>query len=145
MPRWKLLYIRGPGDCMPIKVNLASSDPLSVAVDVVVIGVPEGVSTGAGMLARLVEVLGEGVIKQVKRDDFTGKKDQLIEFATHGAVKPGRVVLIGMGAGTPSDVDCRLLAAKGARFANGVRAESIAIAIPSGVERGERAAAEGLV
>ncbi|AUX21820.1 aminopeptidase A [Sorangium cellulosum] len=130
---------------MPIKVNLASSDPLSTAADVVVVGVPEGASTGEGVLARLAEALGESVKSQVKRDDFTGKKDQSIEFATRGALKPGRVLLLGMGSGRLTDVDCRLLAAKGARFANGVRAESVAVAVPPGIERAERAAAEGLV
>ncbi len=40
-------------------MNLASSDPLSIAVDVVVIGVPEGASTGEGVLARLVAALGD--------------------------------------------------------------------------------------
>src|SRR5690349_8709524 len=130
---------------MPIKVNLASSDPLSIAVDVVVIGVPEGASTGEGALARLAEALGESVAHQVKRDDFTGKKDQSIDFATRGALKPGRVLLVGLGSGKVTDVDCRLLAAKGARFANGVRAESVAVAVPPGVERAERAAAEGIV
>ncbi|WP_437290414.1 leucyl aminopeptidase [Sorangium sp. So ce406] len=130
---------------MPIKVNLASSDPLSIAVDVVVIGVPEGASTGEGVLARLVEALGEHVAHQVKRDDFTGKKDQSIDFATNGALKPGRVLLLGLGSGKVTDVECRVLAAKGARFANGVRAESVAVAVPPGVERAERSVAEGLV
>jgi leucyl aminopeptidase len=130
---------------MPIKVNLASSDPLSVAADVVVLGVPEGASTGDGVLARLAEALGEGVARQVKRDDFTGKKDQLLDFQTHGALKPARVLLLGMGSGKLTDIDYRVLAAKGARFANSVRAESIAIAVPATVDRAERAAAEGLV
>ena len=35
---------------MPLKISLSSSDPLSVAADVVVIGVPEGVNPRAGAL-----------------------------------------------------------------------------------------------
>jgi leucyl aminopeptidase len=130
---------------MPIKVNLASSDPLSTAVDVVVLGVPEGASTGEGVLAKIAQALGDSVARQVKRDDFTGKKDQSIDFVTHGALKPGRVLLVGMGSGQITDVDCRLLAAKGARFANGVRAESVAVVTPPGIERAAQAVAEGLV
>ncbi|MCC6554950.1 MAG: leucyl aminopeptidase [Polyangiaceae bacterium] len=130
---------------MPIKVNIAASDPLSAAVDVVVIGVLEGASPGEGVLAQLAAALGEVVSKQLKRDDFTGKKDQSTEFVTNGALKPARVLLNGLGKGPVTDVDCRLLAAKGARFANGVRAQSIAVAVPEGVQGGERAAAEGLV
>ena len=130
---------------MPIKVNIASSDPLGVAVDVAVIGVPEGASSGEGTLAELKEVLGDVVAKQIKRDDFTGKKDQSTDFVTSDRLKPARVLLIGLGKGPLTDVECRLLAAKGARFANNVRAESISVAVPEGVEGGERAVAEGLV
>jgi leucyl aminopeptidase len=85
------------------------------------------------------------VAHQVKRDDFTGKRDQSIDFTTNGALKPGRVLLLGLGSSKLTDVDFRVLAAKGARFANGVRAESVAVVVPPGVERAERSAAEGLV
>ena len=106
---------------MPIKIQVASSDPLSTAVDVLVLGVPEGSPSGEGVLAKLQESLGEAVPKQLKRDDFSGKKDQSVEFTTYERVKPARVLVVGLGKGPHSDVDVRLLAAKGARFAPALR------------------------
>ena len=72
---------------MPIKIQVASSDPLSTAVDVLVLGVPEGSPSGEGVLAKLQESLGEAVPKQLKRDDFSGKKDQSVEFTTYERVE----------------------------------------------------------
>ncbi|EYF00283.1 leucyl aminopeptidase [Chondromyces apiculatus] len=130
---------------MPIKIQVASSDPLSTAVDVLVLGVSEGSPSGEGVLAKLQESLGEAVPKQLKRDDFSGKKDQGVEFTTYERVKPARVLVVGLGKGPHSDVDVRLLAAKGARFASTARAQSIAVVVPEGIAGGEQAAAEGLV
>jgi leucyl aminopeptidase len=107
--------------------------------------VPEGASPDEGILARLKEALGEVVTKQIKRDDFTGKKDQSVDFVTNERVKPGRVLVLGMGKGPVSDADYRVLAAKGARFANGARAQSVAVHVPDGGDAALRAAAEGLV
>ncbi|HSO00238.1 MAG TPA: leucyl aminopeptidase [Candidatus Nanopelagicales bacterium] len=130
---------------MSIKIHLASSDPLSTAADVLIVGVPEGSPPTEGLLGRLVESLGDAVSRQLKRDDFTGKKDQSADFTTYDRIKPSRVLLLGMGKGPHTDIDYRLLAAKGARFANGVRAQSIAVVVSEGVAGAERAAAEGLV
>jgi leucyl aminopeptidase len=129
---------------MSIKIALASSDPLSVAADVLVAGIPEGAVQSSSIIAELTKAIGTVVTRTLKRDEFSGKKDQTIDFSTNGATKPGRVLLVGLGgAGKLSDVDVRLLAAKGARFANGVRATSLAIDLPEGVQGAERAAAEG--
>jgi leucyl aminopeptidase len=86
------------------------------------------------------------VARAVKREDFTGKKDQTLDLSTNDALPVGRVLLIGLGKTSPvSDVDVRLLAAKGARFALGAKAESLTIVVPDGVVQGVRAAAEGAV
>src|SRR4051794_6603876 len=101
---------------MPIKISLSSSDPLGVAADVVVIGVPEGVSPRAGVLSALGKALGPSVARAVKREEFTGKKDQTLELVTNGAIRPQRVVLFGLGnASQLTEADVRLLAARGAR------------------------------
>jgi leucyl aminopeptidase len=130
---------------MSIKLSLTAADPLSTAADVVVVGVPEGSSPKSGILAALGKALGPSVAKAVKREEFTGKKDQTLDFATNGAIKPGRVLLIGLGSGPLTEADVRLLAAKGARCALGARASSAAVALPSGVAGAERAGAEGVV
>lgn len=129
-----------------IKLSIVSQAPLSIAADVVVIGVSEGASTKEGILAELEKSLGTVVARAVKREDFTGKKDQTLDLSTNDALPVGRVLLVGLGKTSPvSDIDVRLLAAKGARFALGTKAESVAIVVPEGVTNGVRAAAEGAV
>jgi leucyl aminopeptidase len=131
---------------MPLKISLSSSDPLSVAADVSVVGVTEGALQRAGIISALSKKLGNTVQRTLKREEFTGKRDQVIDFPTNGMLRPVRVLLVGLGnQAPPTDSDVRLLAAKGARFALSVRASSVAITVPEGVEGAERAAAEGLV
>lgn len=133
---------------MPIKLSLSSNEPLSVAADVLILGVPEGASLKEGVLADLAKALDPAMAKAVQRDEFTGKKDQQLDLVTNGAVKPGRVLLLGLGKGPLTSADVRLFAAKGARFALGAKASSIAVAVPSlegAAGAAERAAAEGVM
>ena len=108
---------------MPIKFSLSSSDPLSVAADVLVLGVPEGSTLKDGTLGELGKALGPSLGKAVKREDFTGKKDQTLDLAAGGTdLKPGRVLLVGLGDPAKlTEADVRVFAAKGARFALGPR------------------------
>ncbi len=131
---------------MPIKVSLSSSDPLDVAADLVIIGVPEGASDRDGVLERLAQALGPTFTKAVKRDEFTGKKDQMLDLPTVGVLKADRVLVVGLGKTSPlTEVEVRLLAAKGARFATAAKATSLVIGLPDGVKGAARAAAEGAV
>lgn len=130
---------------MPIKLSLASGDILDTAVDVAVAGIPEGASTTEGVIAQLEKALGAVVPRNLKRDEFTGKKDQTADFPTNGTIKPSRLVLMGLGKGPLTDADVRLFAAKAARFALGAKASSLAIELPAGIAGAERAAAEGIV
>jgi leucyl aminopeptidase len=144
---------------MPIKLSLSSNDPLSVSADVAVLGVREGDPMREGALGALSKALGPSMVKTLKREEFTGKKDQTADLSTNGVLKPARVLLIGLGKGDAlTDVDVRLLAAKGARFALSAKATSLVLEIPtpgpqaaatsgSPAEAGafERAAAEGIV
>jgi leucyl aminopeptidase len=129
---------------MSIKLSIGSQAPLSIAADLVVIGVSEGASSKEGILAELEKALGPVVARAVKREDFTGKKEQTLDLPTNGALPAARVLLIGLGKTSPlTDIDVRLLAAKGTRFALGAKAETVAIVVPDGVTNGVRAAAEG--
>jgi leucyl aminopeptidase len=131
---------------MSLKVSISSSDPLNAAADLAVIGVLEGASPRSGALGALSKALGPAVARAVKREDFTGKKDQTLEFHTNGALRAARVLLVGLGdAAKLRDVDVRLLAAKGARHALAAKASSMVLELPLGVAGADRAAAEGLV
>jgi leucyl aminopeptidase len=129
---------------MPIKLSLSSTEPLSVAADVLVIGVPEGASAKEGLFGELTKRLGPAVAKILKREDFTGKKDQTVEIPCTDEVKPARLLLIGLGKELVGENEVRLLAAKAGRFAIGAKASSLALEVPA-VRGAERAAAEGVV
>ncbi len=130
---------------MPIKLSLSSTEPLSVAVDVLVLGIREGASAKDGVLGELTKRLGPTVARILKREEFTGKKDQSVEIPCTDEVKPARLVLMGLGKEPLGEVEVRLFAAKAGRFAIGAKASSLAIEIPASVPGGERAAAEGVV
>jgi leucyl aminopeptidase len=137
---------------MPIKFSLSSSEPLSVAADVLVLGVPEGSSFKEGALGELSKALGPSMGKALKREDFTGKKDQTLELSIHGTteIKASKVLLVGLGnPGALTDADVRVIAAKSTRSSLAAKATSIALALPQGTSAQpgalERAAAEGVV
>ena len=130
---------------MSMKLTLSSSDPLSIAADVAVIGVPEGASHRSGAIATLTKALGSSVQRTLKREEFTGKKDQTVELATNGQLKPARVVLMGLGAGPVTEPQLRTMAAKAARLAQGSKATTLVLEVPGGLEGAERFAAEGVV
>jgi leucyl aminopeptidase len=130
---------------MPIKLSLSSTEPLSIAADLLVIGVPEGASPKEGILGELAQRLGPGVAKVLKREEFTGKKDQSVEIHGTDGVKAGKILIIGLGKEALTDVDVRLLAARGARSALVAKASSLSLVVPAGVAGGVRAAAEGVV
>ncbi len=130
---------------MSLKITLSASDPLSVSADLAVIGVVEGASPKAGTLGTLQKTLGPIVQKTIKREEFTGKKDQQLELATNGAMRPARVVLVGLGSTQLTEAQVRTMAARAARLAQQSRATSLTLEVPYGVPNAERAAAEGVV
>ena len=134
---------------MPIKLSLSSAEPLSIAADVLVLGVAEGSTMKEGPLGELAKALGPSMAKAVKREEFTGKKDQQLDLAVCGSdLKPGRVLLLGIGKPEAfAEADLRVFAAKGARFALGAKATSLAIELPPthADAASVRAAAEGVV
>lgn len=134
---------------MPIKLTLSSTEPLSIAADVLILGVPEGSTLTEGSLGELGKALGPSMAKAIKREEFTGKKDQTLDLSTAATdLKPGRVVLLGLGkADALVEADVRAFAAKGTRFALAAKATSLALELPVALPGGaaERAAAEGVV
>jgi len=131
---------------MSIKFSISASEPLNVAADILILGVSEGTSMKEGLFGELARELGPTMAKALKRDEFTGKKDQTLDLHTHGAIKAERVLLIGLGKpGALTAADVRLLAAKGARFATSNKAATLSLFVPENIAGGERAAAEGIV
>jgi leucyl aminopeptidase len=130
---------------MPIKFSLSSTEPLSVAADLLVLGVKEGAPHKDGPLGELAKALGPSFARLLKREDFTGKKDQTLEVSTGASdLKPAKVLLVGLGSAALSEPEVRVFAAKGTRFALGAKASSLAITVPD-APGAERAVAEGVV
>jgi len=81
----------------------------------------------------------------VKREEFTGKKDQTLEFSQRHRPQASKVLLVGLGkVEALTEADVRVFAARAARFANAAKATSLAIELPA-VAGAERTAAEGAV
>ncbi len=131
---------------MALKISVSASDPLQISSDLLVVGIPAGAAR-KGMLRDLAKLV-KNVGRALKRSDFTGKKGQLCDVATGGAIRAGRVALVGLG--NPEEVDyagLRRLAARGARLANSARCTSMAVVVPAQhtVAAPEAALAEGAV
>lgn len=131
---------------MSLKITVSGASPLTLNVDALAVGVPEG-ARKVGLLKDLSKALGSSVTKAMKRGEFSGKLGQLVEIGTAGgSIKPGAVYLVGLG-----DVDglgyaaLRRLAAKAARRAHGSSCGSLGFVAPEGVADAERAIAEGAV
>ena len=105
---------------MSLKITVSGANPLTLNVDALAVGIPEG-ARKKGLLKDLSKKLGSSVTKAMKRAEFSGKLGQLVEIGTAGgSIKPGAVYLVGLG-----DVEglgyaaLRRVAAKAARRANG--------------------------
>jgi len=132
---------------MSLEIQLRSDPSHTLVADVLVVGVlqtgPKGGLSPA--LKPLDAALGGVLAKIVAKEEFTGKRDQSLTFATLGRIPADKVVLLGLGerraVGAP---DVRTFAAKAAKAANVEKASSLALALPAGLEGELRAVAEGL-
>jgi leucyl aminopeptidase len=130
---------------MSLSIHTASGVPTAAAVDVLALVVAEGALEKQKLVADLDRTLGGALLAQAKLAEFSGKADQSFEIATLGRLKAHRVLLIGSGAKRGiEEPRLRACAASAARFANGAKAKSLALAfVPEPVDL--RVVAEGLV
>ena len=137
---------------MPIKHTLRSADPTKEAADVLALFVW---ATGSGgskkkkneksILDVVDKALGGQLAKQIKRDDFKGKKDQVLSLPTFGKLKADKVIVYGLGEeGAISDGDLRTLGAKVGRAANSEKAKRIVVGLCDGIEGRVRFLVEGI-
>jgi leucyl aminopeptidase len=133
---------------MPLDIQLRAAQPIDLAGDVLVVGVAQigGKSPALPPSLHVIDTaLGGALSKLATKEEFTGKRDQVLSLATLGRIRPEKVVLLGLGdrrsIAAPA---ARTFAAKAARIANGEKAKSLALALPPGLEGHLRAVAEGL-
>jgi leucyl aminopeptidase len=147
---------------MPLKISARTTPPLDLNADVVVMGTfalprskgdkqgkkkkkKEAAGTGAPFVDGLDRALGGGLSRLIKKEEFTGKKDQTLSVPTLGRLPAAKLVLIGLGDRDkigPAEV--RTFAAKAARIANAEKAKTLVLSLPDGLESRLRTLAEGL-
>src|SRR5581483_2516206 len=112
--------------------------PLDLAADVLVVGVPQTSGKLPALPAPLKPVdaaLGGALSKLAAKEEFVGKRDQTLSLGTLGRISVEKVVLVGLGdKGGFRAPAVRTFAAKAARIANGEKAQSLALALPAGLE-----------
>jgi leucyl aminopeptidase len=132
---------------MPLEIQLRVASPIDLAGDVLVVGVFQAGKSGVlpPSLHLVDTALGGALSKQAAKEEFTGKRDQVLSLSTLGRITAEKIVLLGLGerrsVGAP---EVRTLASKAARTANGDKAKSLALALPAGLEGEMRAVGEGL-
>ena len=134
---------------MPIKITARSAQPFDITADTVVVGVytlPAAKGEAApAPLKDLDAALGGALAKIVKKEEFTGKRDQILSIPTFGFVSAEKLVLVGLGDRAKfGDADARTFAGKAARAANVDKAKTMVLALPAGAETRLRQIAEGL-
>ncbi|HEY6463443.1 MAG TPA: M17 family peptidase N-terminal domain-containing protein, partial [Polyangiaceae bacterium] len=133
---------------MALDIQLRAAQPIDLAADVLVVGVIHAAGKSPSLPPSIKPIdaaLGGALSKLAAREEFTGKRDQVLSVATLGRLAADKVVLLGLGdrraIGAP---EARTFAAKAARIANGEKAKSLALAVPAGLEADLRPLAEGL-
>jgi leucyl aminopeptidase len=133
---------------MPLDIQVQTAQPIDLTAHVLVVGVPQSSGKTATLPPQLKPIdsaLGGGPAKLVAKEEFFGKREQSLSFATLGRLGVDKVVLLGLGerraVGVP---EVRTFAARASRAAVAEKATSLALALPAGLEGELRAVAEGL-
>jgi leucyl aminopeptidase len=133
---------------MTFDIQIRTESPSDLVADVIVFGVLEGGGKPGAVPSSLKPIdaaLGGALAKAIAKEEFAGKRDQVLSMATLGRIGAGKLYILGLGpkkAIGPAEV--RTFAAKAARAANTERAASLVLVIPPGVDREFRCVGEGL-
>jgi leucyl aminopeptidase len=133
---------------MALEIQVRLAQPLDLSADVLVVGALQMGGKTGGLPAPLKAIdgaLGGALAKLVAKEEFTGKRDQILSLTTLSRIGSDKLVVIGLGdRRTLRGPDLRTFAAKAARAANAEKATSLALVLPAGVEGELRSIAEGL-
>jgi leucyl aminopeptidase len=132
---------------MPLKLSCVACQLNDVSADHLAIGVFEGTSVANEALAPIDHALRGALGRLLKREEFTGKKDQCVAIETLGQIPAQRIAVMGLGdKDCLSAADVRVFAARAARDANAAKATTLALALPELPDAARsRAAGEGIV
>lgn len=131
---------------MSLSLTLQAALPLASKADVLVVGTwPFAEKKIPAILQELDRALGGGLLALAKKEEFSGKRDQVLSVPTLGKLGVARVFVVGLGdKGSMKDPETRAFAARAARAAISEKAKSACVVLPEGLETRLRAVAEGL-
>jgi len=133
---------------MPLKIQLVAENALDVTADLVVLPVSLGANVKQEPLASVDRAASGKLAQLIAREDFKGQREQSLEVPRGPGGGSSRILLLGTGqrGGQLSHAELRSFAARAARAANSLKATSLALALPEGLEPERlRYVAEGLV
>ena len=132
---------------MPLSLSVRQASPFDVEADVAVLGVYTfDLSKKLPDAVRATDAaLGGEFLALLKKEEFTGKRDQVVSIPSLGRVRGvNRIVVVGLGErASVKEPEVRAFAARASRLAVADRAKSLAVYLPDGLEGRLRAAAEG--
>ncbi len=113
-----------------LKLQVSSSNPLEVAVDLLVISCAEGGLDGDPIVVAADRAL-DGALRQAIVDErFVGKPGQLLSLHTLGRLPAKRLALLGRGAGALPPRDLLALGGRATRLAKTTGARTAALLAP---------------
>lgn len=132
---------------MTLKITLTSGAIEQIRADVLVVPVASSKVASDPNLEHLDRELDGQLRALIKRADFVGRADQVLEVPTLGRLTAMRLVLLGTGDnGEPDEAKLRHIAASAARSATGFGAAELALVLPWKLDAAAlRTVAEGLV
>lgn len=133
---------------MPLKLSCATTDPIKASADMLAVGVFAADSiSSTSPVAAIDQALGGALADLISRQEFGGKRDQVLEIDTLGRLPFKRLMLFGLGDQAELEAaGLRTFAARAARSAQAAKATSVAVALAGKLEADHaRALGEGLV
>ncbi|HVX97677.1 MAG TPA: leucyl aminopeptidase [Polyangia bacterium] len=113
------------------KVQVSSSSPLEVSVDLLVLTCSEGDQATDSLVTAVDGALGGALRQAIAEEKFTGKAGQSVSLHTLGRLPAKRVVLLGHANAPLAARDLLALGGRAARAARAAGARTAAFVAPS--------------
>ncbi len=100
-----------------MKITLSKDSPVNANVDLLVVGVSSKRPAQDPLVRKLDRAVGGALVTAMKDEEFKGKAGQTLRLPGSGRLKAKKLMLVGLGDGSPSAATLRLYAVKAARAA----------------------------
>lgn len=110
-----------------MKIDIAQTDVLDAACDLLVVNLFQGVTKPGGATGAVDKALDGAISQLIEQDHFEGKLGQAMVFPTFGKLKARKVAVIGLGDRKRFDADAvRKVGGHIVKLAMNARAEKVA-------------------